>query len=102
MIPVAMQFEDQTFTYTSIERCGDLAIYCQEHKESQVQRFEVVRIRIRKAHTWPNGKTTPAHEAYPGAKRWGIDGFTHYTLEDAQAQMAELVAKHDPVAVEEG
>jgi hypothetical protein len=66
MVPLPMQFDDSVFTYTQVERLGDIAIYQQTHKASQVERYEVVKIRVRPAHTWPNGTTTPEHEAYPG------------------------------------
>jgi hypothetical protein len=67
MVPLPTQFDDSVFTYTQVERLGDIAIYRQTHKASQVERYEVVKIRVRPAHTWPNGTTTPEHEAYPGA-----------------------------------
>jgi len=35
MEPIALAFDDRTFRYTQIERHGDLAIYCQEHKQGQ-------------------------------------------------------------------
>jgi hypothetical protein len=90
MLPLATQFEDATFTYTQIERHGDLAIFRQTHKASQVERYEVVQIRVRPAHTWSNGTTTPEHEAYPGAQSWGTLGWTCFTLADAQALAQQL------------
>jgi hypothetical protein len=65
----------------------------------QVDRYEVVKIRVRPAHTWPNGTTTPAHEAYPGAQSWGTLGWTCFTLADAQTlaqQLRERVAASAP------
>jgi hypothetical protein len=90
VLPLATQFADSVFTYTQIERQGALAIYRQTHKASQAERYEVVKSRVRPAHTWPNGTTTPAHEAYPGAGSWGTLGWTCFTLADAQALAQQL------------
>lgn len=90
MEPIATTFEDQTFTYTQLERQGNIAIYCQQHKEGGAKRYEVVRIRVSKEHTWPNGKTTPEHEAYPGSTRWGVDGFSCFSMDEAHGIMAKL------------
>jgi hypothetical protein len=79
MEPVAPEFTDQTFRYSQLERQGTIAIYQQQHKASGIIRYEVVRIRIRKARIWPNGVSTPDQEAYPAASAWGQDGWTFYT-----------------------
>ena len=83
-------FADRTFVYEQVCRQGRLALYCQTHKVAAVQRYEVVRIRIRAAHTWPNGSQTPEHEAYPSPESWGRDGWTFYTQEAATKHMTAL------------
>jgi len=90
MVPLPITFEDRVFTYTQVERWGDSAIFRQAHKRSQVARYEVVKIRLRPAHTWPNGTTTPAHESYPGASSWGTLGWTCCTWAEAQALATQL------------
>jgi hypothetical protein len=95
MQPIATQFEDRTFRYTQIERHGDLAIYCQEHKQGHNTRYEVIRIRIEREHQWPNGDVTPEHEAYPGSSSWGKYGWTTYTLAQAQMLLAEIAARRE-------
>ena len=85
MKPVALIFEEGKFRYTQLERHGDLAIYRQELKSSGVKRYEVVRIRTAGEHVWPNGTTSPKREVYPGRHAWGKDGWTFFTLADAQA-----------------
>jgi hypothetical protein len=90
MDDIATTFTDRTFRYTQIDRQGDIAVYTQQHKDGGQTRYEVVRIRVRAAHTWPNGETTPEHEAYPGASVWGKDGWTFFTLAAAQAHAAIL------------
>jgi hypothetical protein len=85
---VPSQFEDKTWRYQQIERAGDIAIYLQTHKGGGAKRYEVVRIRIAKAHTWPNGDVSPERETYPGATGWGRDGFTFFTEQAARAKAA--------------
>ena len=84
MQPLQREFEDRLFRYTQIERQGDIAIFCQTHKESRCHRFEVVKIRVQPAHTWPNGTISPEREAYPGSTSWGAQGWTCFTLQAAQ------------------
>jgi len=94
MQQVADAFTEGAYRYEQVTRQGDWAIYRQTHRENAaVQRYEVVRIRVVKAHTWPNGTETPEHEGYPGATRWGVDGFTVYTLAEAESLLAELQTK---------
>jgi hypothetical protein len=85
-----------------LERHGDIAIFAQTHKVGQVTRYEVVRIRIQPAHTWPDGHVTPEREAYPGASAWGRDAFTCHTLAEALALARQLqglaVAGREPSA----
>jgi hypothetical protein len=80
MQPIDTAFDEGRFSYTQLERHGDIAIYEQQHKENpKVVRFEVIRIRVQPEHTWPSGQTTPEREAYPGASVWGRLGFTYFS-----------------------
>lgn len=90
MQPIEAQFEDRTFRYEQLERQGEVAIYRQAHKASQVSRFEVIRIRVQREHTWPDGTVTPEKEAYPSSNSCGRWGWTFYTLPEARAKLAEL------------
>jgi len=95
MQPLLTDFEDRVFRYTHVEREGDIAIFCQMHKESGCARFEVVTIRVQPAHTWPNGTTSLEREAYPGSNSWGSLGFTCFTLQAAQALARTLRAAQE-------
>jgi hypothetical protein len=96
MEPLATEFDDRTYHYTQLERHGNLALYEQRHKELEaVRRYEVVRIRERPAHTWPNGTTSPAREAYPSTTAWGRDGWTCFSRMEAQALLARLLREED-------
>jgi hypothetical protein len=95
MQAVATEFEDRTFRYVQIERQGDIAIYCQTHKIGVVDRYEVVRIRVKPAYAWPDGHVTPEREAYPGSTRWGQDGWTFFRIEAARAFAARLAQEQD-------
>ena len=89
MEPLPVSFRDRGFLYDQIERQGDVAIYSQTN-HAGVVRYEVIRIRIQREHTWPNGTTTPEKEAYPGSNAWGTLAWTLYTLADAQALAQQL------------
>ena len=90
---IEMIFDEGKFRYTQIERHGDLAIYCQELKSSNVKRYEVVRLRVQKAYVFPSGVSKPEREVYPTSRVWGKDGWTHFTLDDAQRHMRTLQAE---------
>jgi hypothetical protein len=93
MQPLPTTFEDRTFCYQQVERYNDLAIFTQTHKTGDVTRYEVVRIRVSPAHTWPNGTISPEREVYPGSATWGRDGFTCFTLPEAQTLLADLASR---------
>lgn len=92
MQTIDLEFDLGNYRHTQIERHGDLAIYRQQHKEADVARFEVIRIRIERERVWPDGHVTPEREAYPGSAQWGTYGWTCHTLAEAQTLLAELRA----------
>jgi len=97
MQPLDTAFEEGRFRYTQLERQGDIAIYEQQHKENPtVIRYEVVRIRVVPETLWPNGRTTPEREAYPGASSWGRLGFTCFSMDEAKALAAGLQSQGVP------
>lgn len=81
--PLITDFTQKGFRYQQVERQGNFAIFTQEH-ESGTKRFELVRIRVEKETLWPNGRISPPREIYPTARLWGIDGWTFFTLTEAQ------------------
>jgi hypothetical protein len=95
MESLPLSFRDRGFLYEQVEREASLALYRQTN-HAGVVRYEVIRIRIQREHTWPNGTTTPEKEAYPGSNSWGALGFTCHTLAEAQALMASLHAMQQP------
>jgi hypothetical protein len=94
MEPLATTLDDAVFHYTQLARIGLVALYRQTHKASGVDRFEVIRIQRRQAHTWPSGQTTPAHEGYPGSQSWGRHGWTYGSLAVAQGAFTQQVEEH--------
>lgn len=58
-------------TLTQLARVGDIALY-----ESELGGYEVVKIRVRKARTLPNGSHREAAESYPSSEQWGRYGLT--------------------------
>ena len=100
MQPLATEFEDRTFRYAQVERQGNVALFSQTHKLSGVVRYEVVRIRVAPAHTWPNGTTSPEREAYPGSSSWGQLGWSFHSL--AAAMLHAQGLQQDGSTEEEG
>ena len=85
-----LSFRDRGFFYEQVERQGDVALYTQTN-HAGIVRYEVVRIRIQREHTWPNGTTTPEKEAYPGSNSWGTLGWTFIERPLAEDKLRALL-----------
>lgn len=101
MHPLPLTFTLGHYTFTQVSREGSLAIYRQQHQEADVTRYEVVRIREEPEKVWPDGRVTPYREAYPGSTVWGKDGFTAFSLTEAQ-QIMRLLRARDTGETQEG
>ena len=95
--PIAKEFRYGEFHYRQIAREGDIAIYEQRWFRpdgglSDNIAYEVVRIRRYEAKTFPNGRSSPAREAYPPSEAWGIAGFTLTDKDRAFNKFRQIVA----------
>ena len=90
MEPLPLSFRDRGFFYEQLDRQGDVALYTQTN-HAGIVRYEVVRIRIQREHTWPNGTTTPEKEAYPGSNSWGTLGWTFIERPLAEDKLRALL-----------
>lgn len=68
---MATEFTARPFRFQQVVREGMLAIYRQTHQHGSMVRYEVVRLRVEPATTWPNGQITPEREVYPASRTWG-------------------------------
>ena len=76
------------WTLNQIDRVGDLAIYAKTFPGGLIHSYEVIKVRKESEKAFPNGRVTPAHEAYPSSESWGEDGWTYMTLKEAQDKLA--------------
>ena len=83
-------FRSDGFDFEQLAREGDIAIFVKQKLPLRFKSYEVVIIQKRDAYTWPNGQTTPAHEAMPSSRDWGKYGWTYQTLEDAELRFKSL------------
>ena len=90
MQPIPLEFQEGNCRYEQVRREGMLAIYRQTHRHGPMTRYEVVKLHIQRAHTWPDGTTTPEKEASPGSAQWGQRGWTCFTLPEAETLFATL------------
>jgi hypothetical protein len=84
-------FRSDDFDFVQLRREGDIAIFVKQKPPFRFKSYEVVIIQKRDAYTWPNGATTPAHEAMPSSRDWGKYGWTYQTLEDCELRFKTLV-----------
>jgi hypothetical protein len=90
-------FKEERMTKVGLHAIGksttlesNKSLFCQTHKASSCERYEVVKIRIEAEHTWPNGSVSPEREAYPGANSWGTLAWTCFTFPETQELAAQL------------
>jgi hypothetical protein len=72
-------FKAGGFDHLLLQRDGDVCL---------VQRgpwnFEVVLIQHHPARAYPDGRTTPPREGYPGSSQWGKAGWSYISQEKAE------------------
>jgi len=85
MQELALRFTAGQFTYTQVQRVGQWAVYEQQSQHGGHSHFEVIRIGVAPAKTFPNGQTYPEREVYPNSEQWGRNGWTFYTRIEALA-----------------
>lgn len=68
--PLPHEFKRNGHVYTQVERNDRAAIYSVSGAG-----FEVIRIRIGKETTLPNGKVAPLRELYPNDEQFGRHGW---------------------------
>lgn len=83
ILRLPLRFHKNGFNYWQICRTDKAAIYEQRTTDGQRVFYEVWRIRIRPSYTF-NGREYGVSERSPGSENWGRDGWTFYTLPDAQ------------------
>jgi hypothetical protein len=69
-------FRSDGFHFQMVARCGDVALFAKTAVHHTIPGFEVVLVRKRETVIFPNGRTTPEHEAMPSPEQWGTYGWT--------------------------
>lgn len=87
MKPVEKSFNKAGYTFSEVYREGNLAIYSQTKRGEETPiAWEVVRIKVRDPKAFLE-ETEPV-EVYPPNERWGLDGWTLFSLASAHAKLA--------------
>lgn len=89
-------FKNQDYTYEQASRDGDVATYIVRSANTNVTHgYEVIKIKKIKEKTFPNGITTPAHEAYPSNEDFGKTAwyYMYGQADKAKARYQELVTE---------
>ena len=83
---LAKEIKKWGFTFTQVSREGDIACYRQTVAGSPQENFEVIRIRRHDGYMIAGNEILPS-EIYPSNEKWGDDGFTCQTKEEAFKKM---------------
>jgi hypothetical protein len=81
MIPLKNVYIIKGFEHKLIKRINDWAIFSQV-KRNKIIAYEVVKI-VKYNDINMFDKLILAHETLPGNEKWGADGFTCFTIEEA-------------------
>lgn len=83
MKKIAKEFVKSNFYHKQLKRIGNVAIYQRGLLNSDWCHYEVVKIGRHNGYKAGTQYIKPA-ETYPGGSLWGLQGWTHQTLEDAE------------------
>lgn len=85
MIPLPKMFKRDGFDFELVHRNDGVAMLrkTKRGETRTIESWEVVKLDRVKAKTFPNGISTPAHEAMPSSESWGQSGWTFTNQEEA-------------------
>jgi len=94
--PLRFPFERDEYRHVLLARVG---MWCVIERtwigdgRPHLPHYEIVRLRRVTARRWPGGRVTPAHEAYPPARAWGLEGWSEPTRVHARHRWEGFRAK---------
>ena len=80
------------FRHELVQRKDNVAIYRRTQLGSKFPHYEVIQINSHNGYNL-GGSYITAAETYPGNSLWGLQGWTHQTLESAEKNYNKLVKK---------
>ena len=80
------------FRHELVARENNIAIYKRTQLGTPRSHYEVVRINSHNGYNMGGAYIVPA-ETYPGNSLWGIQGWTHVTVEAAKKNFDKLLKK---------
>lgn len=83
---LAKEFRSKGFTCKQVCREKDLAVYERTKEGHTYPHYEVIRIRTHDGYVIA-GTTIVPSETYPSSEKWGTDGFTCNTKQEAYVKM---------------
>jgi hypothetical protein len=89
-------FNRDGYTHELILQTGSIWLV-RRSKGTRQEHWEVVKAQWKQEASFPNGKTTPAHWAYPASEQWGERGWTYNEYEKAIRKYDQLLVT-DPDA----
>lgn len=78
------------YTFTQIDRKGDIALYAKRRGVRSAATYEVFRVRSMPFSRFPDGRELPEREAMPADENWGTDGWSYQRIEDAHRKFEVL------------
>jgi hypothetical protein len=94
MKPIDKKFSSHGFDFEQVARMGRVAVYRKQKGVRNIS-FETVVLQRVADRTWPDGTTTPAHEAMPSDEQWGTYGFSYRDEASALAKCKTLHHRHE-------
>ena len=89
MKKIAKEFVRCKFYHKQLKRVGRVALYQRGFLDSNHHHYEVVKIGKHNGYEAGNQYIEPA-ETYPGNSLWGLQGWTHQTLEAAELNFKKV------------
>lgn len=88
METIPEKFTTNGYRFERLDRTGMIALF-RRYKPGGSDTFELVRIRVADA-SQIYGRDYPEREVYPGAEKWGTDGFTLTSEKEARKRFTVM------------
>tara|TARA_R110002020_G_scaffold243115_2_gene456615 strand:- start:283 stop:591 length:309 start_codon:yes stop_codon:yes gene_type:complete len=83
MKKIQKEFVRSNFYHKQLKRIGDVALYQRNMLNVDHHHYEVVKIGSHNGYK-TGTSWIDAAETYPGGSLWGLQGWTHQTIESAE------------------
>lgn len=92
MRPLPESFTKDKFSFSLLQRTGNVALFSKSKPHINRPFFEVVKVQQSEEHSIA-GHLIPASEHLPSSESWGTSAWSYSSLQDAQSKFQSLTSQ---------